>query len=62
MEETLETVYRQYRGLLWRRECLKCCKMSNKVFIAKVQSFFEHALYLSSMYYSRSEDQESHGV
>ena len=23
-----------------------CCKMSNQVFIAKVQSFFEHALYI----------------
>jgi len=47
MEETLGTVYRQYRGLLWRGKCLKCCKMSTEVFIAKVRSFFlfEHALY-----------------
>jgi hypothetical protein len=42
MEETLQTVYGQKRGLIWRGQCLQCCKMSNKVFIAKVQSFFEH--------------------
>jgi len=26
-------------------QCLKCCKMSNLVFLAEVQSFFEHAFY-----------------
>jgi hypothetical protein len=26
--------------LLWRGQCLKCCKMSNKVFTANVRSFF----------------------
>jgi len=40
MEEMLGTVYRQQRGPLWRGQCLKCCKMSNKGFIAKVRSFF----------------------
>ena len=29
-------------GLLWGGQCLKCCKMSNKVFMANVRSFFEH--------------------
>jgi len=43
----VETVYRQKRGLLWRGQCLKWCKMSNKVFIAKVRSCFEQALYVS---------------
>jgi hypothetical protein len=32
--------------LLWRGQCLKCCKKSNKVFIAKVRYFFEHALFM----------------
>jgi hypothetical protein len=27
MEETLGTVYPQWRGLLWRGQCLKCCKI-----------------------------------
>ena len=45
MEKTLGTVYCQYRGLLWGGQCLKCCKMSNKVFIAKVRSFFEQTSY-----------------
>ena len=40
MEQTLGTVYRQSRGLLWRGHWLKCCKMSNKLFIAKIRSFF----------------------
>ena len=40
MEETLGMVHRPWRGLLWRGQCLKCCKMSNKVCIAKVRSFF----------------------
>ena len=38
-EEMLGTVYCQSSGLLSREQCLKCCKMSNKVFIAKVLSF-----------------------
>jgi hypothetical protein len=50
MEETLETVYGQYMGLLWRRQCLQCCKISNKVFMAKVLSFFEHALFFAIYY------------
>ena len=25
-------------------QCLKCCKMSNEAFIAKVRSFYEHAM------------------
>jgi ribosomal protein L11 methylase PrmA len=32
----------------WKKhweQCLKCCKMSNTVFITKVWPFFEHALY-----------------
>jgi len=39
MEETLGMVYRQQTGLLWRGQCLKCCEMSNKVFIANAWSF-----------------------
>jgi hypothetical protein len=39
IEETLRTVYRQYRGLLCRGQCLKYCKISNKVFIAKFRFF-----------------------
>ena len=45
MEETLGTVYCQQRGLLGGGQCLKCCKMSNKVFIAKIRSFFEQTSY-----------------
>jgi hypothetical protein len=41
MKERLGMVYHQYWGL----SCLKCCKMNNKVFIAKVRSFFEHVSY-----------------
>ena len=37
--------YRQWRVLLWRKRCLKCCKMSNNIIIANISSFFEHALY-----------------
>jgi hypothetical protein len=33
------------RGDYFEGDCLKC-KMSNKVFIAKVRSCFEHALYV----------------
>jgi hypothetical protein len=36
-------------GLLWRGQRLKCSTMSNKVFIAKVRSFFEHALYFLTL-------------
>ena len=45
MEEMLRTVCRQKRGLLWRGQCLKCCRISGKSFIAKFGSFFEHVLY-----------------
>jgi hypothetical protein len=31
MEETLGTVYRQQRGLIWWGQCLQYCKMSNKI-------------------------------
>jgi len=33
-------------GTTVKGQCLKCCKMSNEVFIAKVLSF-EHALYFT---------------
>jgi hypothetical protein len=39
MEEMLGTVYRRKRGLLLNGQYLKCCKISNKVFRAKVRSF-----------------------
>jgi hypothetical protein len=58
VEETLGTVYRQYRGLLWRVQCLKCFKMNNKVFIAKVRSFFEHALYNKLLRFTQKKMRE----
>ena len=33
----------------WFKRFKEGCKMSNKVFIAKVRSFFEHALYVSDV-------------
>jgi hypothetical protein len=48
MEETLRTVYRQYRGLLWRGQCLKFCKVTNTAFIGKAWSVAERALYTDS--------------
>ena len=54
-EETLGTVYRQYWKRLWRGQCLEFCKKSNKVFIAKVRSFFEHALYFFTLSHTRHD-------
>jgi hypothetical protein len=36
LEKTLEAVYRQRRGVLWRRQVLLSCKLINKCFKKKV--------------------------
>ena len=34
------------KGLLWRGQCLKCCKISNNAFVVNVLSFFGNALHI----------------
>jgi hypothetical protein len=45
VEKTLEAVYRQWRGVLWRRQVLLSCKLINKCFKKKVLFFFGQTTY-----------------
>jgi hypothetical protein len=45
VEKTLEAVYRQWRGVLWRRQVLLSCKLFNKYFKKKVRFLFGQTTY-----------------
>jgi hypothetical protein len=47
LEKTMEAVYRQCRGVLWRRKVLISCKLLNKCFKKKVWLLFGQTIYLS---------------
>jgi hypothetical protein len=40
LEKTLEAVYRQWRGVRWKRQVLLSCKLINKCFKKKVRFLF----------------------
>jgi hypothetical protein len=46
LEKSLEAVYRQWRGVLWRRQVLLSCKLINKCFKKTVWFLFGQTTYL----------------
>jgi hypothetical protein len=46
LEKMLEAVYRQWRGVLWRRQVLLSCKLINKCFKKKVRFLFGQTMYV----------------
>jgi hypothetical protein len=46
LEKTLEAVYRQWRGVLWRRQVLLSCKFISKCFKKKVRFLFGQTTYI----------------
>jgi hypothetical protein len=48
----LEAVYRQWRGVLWRRQVLLSCKLINKCFKKKVRFLFGQTTYIGHAAYT----------
>jgi hypothetical protein len=46
LEKTLEAVYRQWRGVLWRRQVLLSCKLTNKCFKKTIRFIFGETTYI----------------